>query len=233
MGLTELRRDIRNVASAKRARINARFFKTKPGQYGHGDVFIGLSVPQARKIAHKHLDLPLSDVKVLMKSKIHEERVIGLEILTAKFRKSDETGKKTYFEFLLKNLDAVNNWDLVDGAAPYIIGPYLVDKPGERKILYKLAESKNLWHRRVAIIATYAFIRKGDFKDTFNIAELLMKDKHDLIHKAVGWMLREIGKRDSEAEEAFLRKHYRTMPRTALRYAIERFGKGKKLFYMS
>lgn len=213
------------VSSKEKAQNTARFFKTAPGQYGAGDVFIGVTVPEQRKIARQFADLPLSDIKELLESKIHEHRFTALEILDMQFaRASHDSSRHDIVKFYLKNLHRVNNWDLVDTSAPYILGAWLVDKNAKhRKVLYKLVRSKNIWERRVAIVSTWMLIRNGQYTDTLAIAEILLRDSHDLIHKATGWMLREVGKRDEATLIKFLDKHASEMPRTALRYAIEKF----------
>lgn len=232
MKLDELRSTLKTIANPQKAKILAGFFKTGKGKYGEGDVFLGIIVPESRKIAIKYKDLPLSDVKTLLQSKIHEERLIALMILVFNFTKGEEKKRKEIFNFYLANKKYVNNWDLVDLSADKIVGAYLLDKP--REILYNLAKSQNIWERRIAIIATFQFIKeKKEYKDTFAIAQILLHDKHDLIQKAVGWMLREVGKRVShEVEESFLRKHYRQMPRTMLRYAIEHFPLSQRIKYL-
>jgi 3-methyladenine DNA glycosylase AlkD len=198
------------------------FFKSGPGQYGEGDRFLGITVPAQRKVAREFAELPLEGIAELLASGVHEERLTGLIILTRRYETGDEACKKACFDFYLANLAGVNNWDLVDSSAHQIVGSHLLER--ERKLLYRLAKSKNLWERRVAMIATYAFILEGESAETFAIAELLLDDDHDLIHKAVGWMLREVGKRVSPDElRRFLKKNAARMPRTALRYAIERF----------
>lgn len=213
---------LKKLSSAKKAKASAWFFKTGSGQYGEGDKFIGVTVPEQRKIAKQFSSLPLQEIEKLLNSRIHEERLVGLLILVSQFQAADEKTKRQIYNFYLKNIRRVNNWDLVDSSASYIVGSYLLDKP--RTVLYKLAKSKNLWERRVAIIATLAFIVKGKSRDTLKIATLLLNDKEDLIQKAVGWMLREVGKRLScEELENFLKKHYKLMPRTMLRYSIEHF----------
>ncbi len=206
------------------------YFKTGKGEYGEGDIFLGIKVGPQREIANRYKDLSLKSVKELLDSRIHEYRLTALLILINKYNKTDEKGKKEIFETYIKNRDKIDNWDLVDLSAPKIVGNYLVDK--DRKILYELAKSENVWDRRISIISTFAFIRSNDFKDAVSISEILLKDEHDLIHKAVGWVLREIGKRDLKTEEEFLKKHYKRMPRTMLRYSIEKFDNNKKKFYM-
>jgi 3-methyladenine DNA glycosylase AlkD len=231
MTLHELHKEIKMLADPDRAKSSSWFFKTGEGQYGYGDVFIGLTVPQQRIIAKKYKELPLSDIEQLLTSKIHEERLIALFILVTQFGKAKDEKKKEIYNFYLSHTKWVNNWDLVDSSADKIVGEYLRDKP--KGILTKLAVSESIWERRIAIIATYQFIKCGDCAETFLIAKLLLKDKHDLIHKAVGWMLREAGKRCSqEKEEDFLKLHYKTMPRTMLRYAIERFPPELRRAYM-
>ena len=227
--LDSLKKDIERLSNPSKAKLLQRFFKTGKGEYGEGDIFLGIQVPEQRKIARKYKDLELNEIQELLKSKIHEYRLIALLILVEKYVKS--LNKKEIVDFYLKNTRNINNWDLVDLTSHKILGEYLKDK--DRSILFKLAKSKNLWEKRISIISTFAFIRNNDFNDSFKIAELLLKDKHDLIHKAVGWMLREIGKKDQDAEERFLKKYYKTMPRTMLRYAIERFDEKKKRFYMN
>ncbi|MFH1052908.1 MAG: DNA alkylation repair protein [Candidatus Woesearchaeota archaeon] len=228
--LNDLLREIKADENPKQANLLQGFFKTGKGEYGEGDIFLGLKVPVQRKIADKYKDISLIDIQSLLKSKIHEHRLIALLVLVHKFKKADEKEKKIIFRFYLRNTDHINNWDLVDLSSHKIVGEYLKDKP--REILYKLAKSRNLWEKRISIIATFAFIPDHDFRDSLDIAEILLNDKHDLIHKAVGWMLREIGKKDQEVEEQFLKRHYKHMPRTMLRYSIERFDENKRKFYM-
>lgn len=209
------------AADPKRAESSAWFFKTGKGQYGEGDLFLGITVPTIRKIALRHRDLPPVALSKLLASKFHEHRLAALEILVAQFEKGSPKQQAEAYRFLLANTARINNWDLVDSSAPYIVGAYLLTRP--RAILRKLAKSKNIWERRIAIVATFAFIRAGQTEDTFAIAQMLLGDSHDLIHKAVGWALREAGKRNPELLLAFLEEHYAKLPRTALRYAIERF----------
>ena len=222
--------EIRKFASPQRRKTNAWFFKTGKGEYGAGDVFIGVSVPDLRRVAKMFSDLTLSEIKKLLQSKIHEERLFALIILTEQFPRSDEKKKKEIYKFYLASTKWVNNWDLVDTSAYKIVGEYLMDK--NRAVLVKLANSKNIWERRIAIVSTFQFIRRGQFDDTLNIATILLTDTHDLIHKAVGWMLREVGKKDTVVLEDFLIKHYKTMPRTMLRYAIERLSATKGQAYL-
>ncbi len=226
----ELKNDLKFLANFEHANNLQWFFKTGKGQYGEGDVFIGVKVPNIRKVANRFVELSLSEIKKLLYSRIHEERLCALLILVDKFAKSNDTEKKKIFDFYIKNAKRANNWDLVDLSCPKIVGNYLLDK--NKDILYKFAISKNLWQRRISIISTYTFIKNMKFADSFRLAKILMNDKHDLIHKAVGWMLREIGKRNQLQEEKFLKKYYIKMPRTMLRYAIEKFEENKRIAYL-
>jgi len=230
--LDALRKDVELLANPEKAKVLRGFFKTGSGQYGEGDVFLGIVVPASRKIAKKYADLALEEVLALLKSKIHEERLIALFILISQFKKGDIQIKKEIFRLYLKHTAYINNWDLVDLSADKIVGAYLEKRPKE--ILYELARSESLWERRISIIATFHFIKEGEYEDTFAVASILLRDREDLIHKATGWMLREVGKRCSEeAEEVFLRKHLEEMPRTMLRYAIERFSPEKRRQYLT
>ncbi len=228
--LNQLKKDLKKLANPEKASILQRFFKTGKGEYGEGDVFLGITVPEQRKIAKKYSELPLKETRKLLSGKIHEHRLTALLILVIKYKKADDTDKKKISHFYIKNFKHINNWDLVDLSSEKILGDYLLEK--DKSLLYRLAKSKNLWERRIAVITTFAFIRNNRFNDTLKISGLLLNDRHDLIHKAVGWMLREIGKRDQEVEEKFLKKHYRKMPRTMLRYAIEKFDEKKRQFYL-
>jgi len=230
MNLSEIRKKIQKQKNPTQAIILQRFFKTGKGEYGEGDVFYGIKVPVQRTIAKQFKDLSLDAVKSLILSKVHEERLIAAFILVDQFNRGDEKKKKNILNFYLKNRKGINNWDLVDLSAPKIIGAYLIDK--EKDLLYKFARSKDLWEKRIAIISTQTFIRKYSFEDTLKISKILLNDKHDLIHKAVGWMLREVGNRDLQTEEEFLKKHYKLMPRTMLRYAIEKFPELKRKAYL-
>jgi len=229
--INDLKSDLNKLADPEKAKLYQRYFKTGKGEYGEGDVFLGIIVPKQREIAKKYYDLDLKDLQELMNSKIHEHRMIGLFILVNKYKTTDH--KKIITHFYLKNakIGRINNWDLVDLSAQNILGTHLLDK--DRKILYDLAKSDNLWERRIAVLATFMFIKNNDFQDSFKIAKLLLEDKRDLMHKAVGWMLREIGKRNQDVEEDFLKKHYKKMPRTMLRYAIERFNENKRKAYLN
>jgi len=228
--LNKLKQDMQKLSSKEKAKILARFFKTGKGEYGYGDVFLGLTVPETRSVAKKYSNLDLKYAEELLKSKIHEHRLVALLILIEKFKQFNERDKKEIIDFYLSNTNYINNWDLVDLSADKILGNYLVDK--NKNILYKLANSNNLWEKRISIISTFAFIKQNEFQDTLNISRILLKDKHDLIHKAVGWMLREVGKRNLNIEEEFLKKNYKQMPRTMLRYSIEKFNKNKREFYL-
>ncbi|MBU0615799.1 MAG: DNA alkylation repair protein [Nanoarchaeota archaeon] len=226
--LSELKKVLQSESDKKQARLLQRFFKTGKGEYGEGDIFLGIKVPVQRKISKQFNGLSLDEIQQLLDSKVHEHRMVGLFILIENYKKSDD--KKKIFDFYLSNTSNINNWDLVDLSAPNIVGDYLLDK--DRSVLYKLARSDLLWEKRISILATFAFIRENDFKDNLKIANVLLNDKHDLIHKAVGWMLREVGKRDQEVEEKFLKDHYKSMPRTMLRYAIEKFSEEKRQDYL-
>jgi 3-methyladenine DNA glycosylase AlkD len=232
MSFRQVVKELNALGDPKKAKFLARFFKTGRGQYAEGDIFLGIAVPEQRKVARKHKQMGLEDVRKLLKSKIHEHRLVALLILVEKFKNAVEKDQEKIFYFYLRNIRYINNWDLVDGSAPLIIGGYLLNKPLERKILYRLSKSENLWERRVAVLATLMFIRDRQFRDTLEIARKLLNDEHDLIHKAVGWMLREIGKLDQEMEEKFLRAFHAKMPRTMLRYAIERFDPRRRKIYM-
>ena len=229
--IAELEKDIRKLANSKKAKIYQRFFKTGKGEYGEGDVFLGLTVPQSRKIAIKYKDLEFDDIKKLLQSKIHEERLIALLILVHNFIRGSEKEKEKIFNYYLRYTKYVNNWDLVDLSADKIVGQYLLDK--SKDILFRLARSNNIWERRISIVSTYQFIKDGRYQETLKISKMLFNDQHDLIHKAVGWMLREVGKQCSQQVlEGFLKEHYQKMPRTTLRYAIERFPEGLRMSYL-
>jgi 3-methyladenine DNA glycosylase AlkD len=222
--------ELQSVGTPEKAAHLQRFFKTSSGQYGEGDVFIGVVVPHTRNIAKANLQTPPAEIRKLLMSKYHEARLCGLIILTEHFKKASETVRKEIYNFYLKNTSRVNNWDLVDLTCPTIVGEYLVDK--NRNILYELAESNNLWEQRISIISTLAFIRKGDFSDTLELSKKLLSHRHDLMHKAVGWMLRETGKRDRNVLTAFLEAYTTKMPRTALRYAIEHYPEAKRQYFL-
>ncbi|MDP3970541.1 MAG: DNA alkylation repair protein [bacterium] len=225
-----LKQDLKKVSEPDRIADYQRFFKTKPGEYGENDLFIGVRVPAQRKVAKDYYHLSLQEIQELLNSKIHEHRLTALIILNYKFKKASEVDRNKIYKLYLKNINNINNWDLVDSSAHFVVGEYLRDK--SREPLYKLAKSKDLWEKRIAIISTFKFIQHDDFDDSLKLAEILLQDEHDLIHKAVGWMLREVGNRDKKVEEKFLRKHYKKMPRTMLRYAIEKFPKNERDKYL-
>ncbi len=228
----QVQHDLQSLANPTKAAFFPTFFKTGPGQYGEGDKFIGVTVPQQRLIAKKYAALPIGEIKILLQSPIHEHRLTALLILVLQYQKAkDTTIQKTQVDFYLANTHYINNWDLVDSSADKILGHYLHDK--DRKILYSLVKSSLLWERRIAIIATLAFIRKGDFIDTLKLSQMLLNDKHDLMHKAVGWMLREVGKKNEKILYQFLDEHVTAMPRTTLRYSIERLDEKKRKYYLS
>ncbi|CAB4916583.1 unannotated protein [freshwater metagenome] len=225
MSAIQIKKELQALANRGKAHDLQKFFQTAPGQYGEGDIFLGLTVPQIRAIAKKYKELPLGQVENLTRSNYHEVRLCGLIILTFQYKSQKERSeKKKIFDLYLKVLTGgyINNWDLVDVSAP-IIGAYLIDVKDPYVLLFKLARSKSLWQRRVSMVFTFAFIRAGDIKPTFEMAEKLLHDKHDLIHKAVGWALREAGKLNGIALRDFLSAHSHEMPRTMLRYSIEKF----------
>ena len=251
----DLKKELSLYANFEKANLLQRFFKTGKGEYGEGDIFLGVMVPNTRKIAKKFTELSLLEIKKILYSKIHEERLCALLILVEKFAKADEfpilslrakrsnpskfklnknkfdlVQKKEIFNFYIRNAKQVNNWDLVDLSAPKIVGEYLLNK--STTVLYNFAVSKNLWEKRIAILSTFTFIKNGQYNNSLKIAKILLNDKHDLIHKAVGWMLREVGKKSLKEEETFLKKYYRCMPRTMLRYAIEKFPEEKRKLYL-
>lgn len=225
-----IERRLRALRDPVIATHHLRFFKCGPGQYGEGDLFLGIMVPMLRKLSREFASASVAEAFALLQSKWHEARIIALMILVWKYERGDKAMRGDIYRLYLANTDRINNWDLVDFSAPAIAGAHLRDR--DRAPLYALAKSKSLWERRIAIISTQHFIRHNDFDDTLRIAEILLDDKHDLIHKASGWMLREVGKRDQPALERFLRKHARRMPRTMLRYAIERFSEELRARYM-
>jgi 3-methyladenine DNA glycosylase AlkD len=206
------------------------FFKTGPGEYGEGDKFLGIKVPTLRKCAQEYRQIALADALALLKTPLHEARMLALFILVDQYRRGTEAGRETLYRAYLRHARYINNWDLVDCSAPYVVGAHLSTR--SREPLLRLARSRNLWERRIAIVSTACFIRDGDLSDTLAIAKLLLRDEEDLIHKATGWMLREVGKRNLATEESFLVKHYKKMPRTMLRYAIEKFPEAKRQSYL-
>jgi 3-methyladenine DNA glycosylase AlkD len=221
---------LQQLASPGTAEILQKFFKTGPGEYGEGDIFIGVRVPDLRKLAKEFQDITTSEVLAFLASSIHEERFLALLILVRNYGRGDEIEKKKIYDLYLENTSYINSWDLVDGSAHHIVGAFLMDK--NKAPLYRLAKSENLWERRIAMVSTFYFIKHNQFQETLEIAKILLTDPEDLIHKAVGWMLREIGKRDVAAEETFLKKHSMKMPRTMLRYAIEKFPEPKRQRYL-
>lgn len=226
-----IEQELKNAGSQEKAKILQRFFKTSPGEYGEGDVFLGITMPKQRSLARAHEHISLENIQKLIKSKYHEFRMTGFIILLNKYRKSStENERERIIKFFLRNLKQINNWDLVDVITPGLLGDWLYAK--NRDLLYKFAVSKNLWERRIAILATFHFIKRGDFKDTLKIAKVLLTDQEDLIHKAVGWMLREVGKRDLPTLLQFLDTNHREMPRTTLRYAIEKLPEVKRQHYL-
>jgi 3-methyladenine DNA glycosylase AlkD len=230
--LQDIHDDIRRLADPEKAKILQRFFKTGPGQYGEGDVFAGITVPVTRKLVRKYRDISLGDAVELLQSPVHEERLLALLILVEKCRRGDDATRKRIYDLYLKNTRYINNWDLVDLSAERIVGAYLDGT--DRAPLYRLARSKILWERRIAILATFHDIKRGNPDHTLALADVLLADRHDLLHKAVGWMLREVGKRCSpDTLREFLRTRYRSMPRTMLRYAIERFPADERAAYLT
>jgi len=230
MKAQEIRKELRNLGSKERAKVSQSFFKTGPGEYGEGDVFLGVGAPEMRRLAKEFQDLPVREVRALLKSGIHEERAVALLILVRQYQRGDRKEQERVYELYMDHLRCINNWDLVDVSAEHVVGAFLKNK--SKKPLYRLARSRNLWERRVSILATFHYIKGKEFSETLKIAEMLLSDEEDLIHKAVGWMLREVGKRDLATEERFLKEHYREMPRTMLRYAIERFPEPKRQRYL-
>jgi 3-methyladenine DNA glycosylase AlkD len=228
----EIIESLKTLANPEKAIFLPKFFKTGPGQYGEGDKFLGVIVPEQRQVAkHNWKIVNMEDLEMLIQNPFHEVRLTAIFMLVEKYQKSKtQSDKELYVEFYLKQRTFVNNWDLVDSSAHLILGDYLFDK--DRSILYDLAKSGILWDQRIAIMSTFYFIRKKDFSDTLKISEILLHHPHDLIHKAVGWMIREVGNRDFETANQFLLKHYQSMPRTMLRYAIEKFDVYTKAFFM-
>lgn len=228
--VADIKYEMRKLANKKIAEHSQRFFKTGKGQYGEGDIFLGIRVPVLRKIAKKFRRISLAEVSKLLESKFHEERLLSILMLVNLFKSGDEDDQELIYELYLDKTKFINNWDIVDISAGNIVGAFLFEK--DKAPLYRLVFSENLWERRIAIVATFYFIRNDEFDDTLKIAEILFTDKEDLIHKAVGWMLREVGKRVIEIEEEFLEEHYLKMPRTMLRYAIERFPETRRKMYL-
>ncbi|PIR94396.1 DNA alkylation repair protein [Candidatus Falkowbacteria bacterium CG10_big_fil_rev_8_21_14_0_10_39_11] len=230
MSVIKVKNELKALKNPEKIAVFDNFFKTGKGQYGEGDEFYGLTAQEIKDVAKKYQDIDLTEVLTLLKDKVHEVRMAALRILVHKYKKGDDKQKKQVFDIYLKNTKYINNWDLIDVTTPDIVGDYLLKR--DRAVLYKLARSKSLWEKRISMLATYTFIRNKEFEDTLKIAEILLADDHDLIHKAVGWMLREVGNRDREVEELFLRKYYQKMPRTMLRYAIEKFPESLRQKYL-
>ncbi|TGE25580.1 DNA alkylation repair protein [Hymenobacter aquaticus] len=230
MTAATLEKTLHTLSDPARAILLQRFFKTGPGEYGAGDQFLGLTLPQQREVARQFRELPLAEAEQLLASPWHEVRQTALIIWTLQFQKAGPAGRQAIHAAYLRSRARVNNWDLVDITCPLLIGTYLLDK--DRTLLYELAAENHLWSQRMSIVSTLALIRKGQFQDTFGVAELLLSHPHDLIHKATGWMLREVGKRNEPALEEFLTDHHGQLPRTALRYAIEKFTPAQRQHYM-
>lgn len=232
MTANQIKSELFSLGSIEKKMVLQRFFKTGKGEYGEGDVFIGVTIPQQREIVKRYKVLPLTEIKMLLKEPYHECRMIALLFLVNEYEKCKDVAKReAIYSFYLQNTETINNWDLVDLSAPKIIGSHLLSQNAD--ILIELAKSNNLWLQRIAIVSTLRFIKSGRFEDTFIIAELLFDSKEDLLHKAVGWMLREIGKKEFQAEYSFLKKHYKKMSRTTLRYAIERFPEDERQKFLS
>ena len=226
----EIQRRLAALGDARVAEGSRRFFKTGPGEYGEGDLFRGIRVPVLRALAKEYRSVPLPEAERLLRSTFHEDRLLALLLLVRLYSRGDETLREKIYRLYLKNTRFVNNWDLVDSSAEHIVGAHLWERP--RAPLGRLAKSEDLWERRVAVMATFHFVKRGEFRETLDLARALLSDREDLMHKAVGWMLREVGKRDPEAEERFLKENYRRMPRTMLRYAIEKFPEERRRRYL-
>jgi len=243
MDSKSVQKELHKKSNKEKAKILQGFFKTKKGEYGEGDIFLGVVVPEQREIAKKYQELNLIEIQELLKSKYHEERLTALIVLTYKYEKTKkETEKKEIYEFYLSNTKYINNWDLVDLSAPKIVGNYLLNHKNEKNILYKLAKGyqrcpkrqpiSRLWEKRISILATFPFIKANNYEDSIKLSEMFLYEEHDLMHKAVGWMLREVGKKDEQVLINFLDKHYKEMPRTMLRYSIEKFDEEKRNYYL-
>jgi 3-methyladenine DNA glycosylase AlkD len=230
MNYQEIISELNKLADAKIAKDSQRFFKTEKGEYGYGDKFLGIRVPVLRKIAKSCQDITITEIKKLIKSEFHEIRLLALVILVNQYSQANEEKKEIIYKLYLKHTKYINNWDLVDISAHHIVGAWLADK--DRSILYKLVTSTKLWERRITIMSTFFFIKNGEFIDALKLSKILINDSEDLIHKAVGWMLREIGNRDQKEEEKYLKQHYKQMPRTMLRYSIEKFSKERRQKYL-
>ena len=228
--LAELDAKLDTLADPSKAKDSAWFFKTGKGEYGEGDQFLGIKVPELRKLSKQYKALDINEVQALVESKWHEKRLLAIFILVLQYQKKKPDRKKEIYDFYLTHRKHINNWDIIDSSARQIVGHYLEDK--DRTLLYDFAKTGNLWERRIAVLATFWYIPKGDFQSSLEIAEILLDDSEDLIHKAMGWMLREIGKADKSAEDAFLNTHYKQMPRTMLRYAIEKYPEDERQAYL-
>lgn len=230
MSAINIEKELELYSTPEKREFLPYFFKTGKGQYGEGDKFLGVVVPDTRKVAKKYRDLPFKEIENLLNNEYHECRLCALLILVERFKKASEGDRKEIFNFYLAHTNRINNWDLVDLSAKDIVGEYLIDK--DRSVLYDLVKSELLWDQRIAIVSTYAFIRRGDLYDTFLLSEKLLDHKHDLMHKATGWMLREMGKKDLNMLRAFLDNHHKKMPRTMLRYSIEKMDQSERAHYM-
>lgn len=230
MTIQKIKSELAHLGNPKKAAALARYFKTGPGMYAEGDTFLGITVPEQRKVAKKYRSVSLPNVQQLLHSPIHEYRLTALVILTEQYRVADVAAQKRIVQFYLKHITWINNWDLVDTSAPYILGDYFLDK--DKQPLYTLCRSTSLWERRIAIVTTHGFIKRHQFTDTLRMAELLLNDPHDLLHKATGWMLREVGERDTATLVRFLDQHHQHMPRTMVRYAIEKFTEKTRARYL-
>ncbi len=227
-------KELRKYRNTQKEEIFKSFFKTGEGEYGYGDIFWGVTVPDIRNVAKKYyIQISLNGIKELINSEIHEIRLTGYLILTYKYEKESKQEKEIIANFYLENLSGANNWDIVDLSCYKILGSYLIDNPQKRYILYKLVNSSNLWEQRISIVSTLAFIKNNDYIDTLNISKILLNNKHDLIHKAVGWMLRDVGKRDINILKKFLKENIKEIPRTTLRYAIEKMDERERKYFLS
>ena len=229
--LQDIKEELQSLANSETAKHSQRFFKTGKGEYGEGDIFLGIRVPAIRKLAKKYSQLSLSNIQSLLKSKFHEQRLLAIIMLVNLYKIADKQTQKKIFTIYINNTKYINNWDLVDISAASIVGAYLDDK--SKRLLYDFSDSDDLWKRRISVISTYYFIRNNDFTDCLKLSKRLLNDPHDLIHKAVGWMLREIGKRNQPIEEVFLDEYASRMPRTMLRYALEKFPADSRKSYMA
>jgi len=230
MSVAEIQKELARLADHQTALFSQRFFKTGPGEYGEGDLFRGIRVPVLRRLARQYQGITLSEAAQLLRSPFHEDRLLALLLFIGHYIHGGRVTKEKIYSLYLKNSGFINNWDLVDASAEHVVGAFLWEK--DRKPLYHLAHSDNLWERRIAIMATFHFIKRGKFSETLGVARILLADQEDLIHKAVGWMLREVGKRDQQTAKAFLKDNYRRMPRVMLRYAIEKYSEADRQRYL-